>query len=270
MRKMIIKGVGRFMARRIVNGVPTREMIDCGTLQSLKIDLNVELEDIFGGDGMFAIDQLLKTKAITVTAVDAKFDLAMVQLLMGGEAATDQSTTLWVLGEQHTPVSISAGAGTAAKITLKKAKAIYAGGLTLKSHRGNEVMDAVPYVADTEPATGKYMINDTGANIEVIMNDELVGMDVVANYQFTHEGVDVLDLMTDTVPFPVTVVHQGIFDQKDGTKQGVQVELYSCIASGTFSMGAERRSASANEVALKVIDPERADGKLGDIKRFAI
>jgi hypothetical protein len=56
--------------------------------------------------------------------------------------------------------------------------------------------------------------------------------------------------------------------QKDSTYAGIETELYSCIANGQLSIDAARSTASASEVALKIIDPERADGKIGTIKRY--
>ncbi len=271
---MIIKGVGRFMARKIVNGLPATEVLDCGTLQNLKIDLNVELDDIFGGDGMFPIDQLLKNKAINISATEAKFDLSMVALLMGGAVQEGVASTLWVLGEQKTSVGFKhvtgAAANDAAKITLNTPKASFANaGFTIKAKDENKVLESVTFDAGTVPDAGKYMIDTSGTDVVVILPLTYAGQDIVINYEKNATDIDVLDIMGEEVPFPVQVVHQGSYIQKNGTKQGVQTELYACIASGTFTMDMQRRSASSHEVALKVIDPERADGKLGDIKRFA-
>ncbi|WKL02755.1 hypothetical protein Q0F98_02310 [Paenibacillus amylolyticus] len=56
------------MAKRLpADPMGAIEVVTLGTLQDLKIDLNVELEDIFGGDGLFAIDVLVKSKSIEVS-----------------------------------------------------------------------------------------------------------------------------------------------------------------------------------------------------------
>jgi hypothetical protein len=79
----------------------------------------------------------------------------------------------------------------------------------------------------------------------------------------------VVDILVDEVPFPVHVIHHGSFLQKDGTFAGLETELYSCQAKGAFSIDAQRASASATNVQLQILDPERADGKLGSIKRYS-
>ena len=271
---MIIKGVGRFMARKVVNGIVTNEVLDCGTLQNLKIDLNVELEDIFGGDGMFAIDQLLKNKAIHVTATDAKFDLNMLPLMMGGSVKENETTTLWVLGEQKTAMAFNHTGGVAedaAKITLDTSAANFANtGLTVKVKDENRVLEAVAYDAGAVPHTGQYMLDASGQDVTIVLPPAYAGVDMVLNYQKRAADVAVYDIMAKDIPFPVSIVHQGTFVQKDGTEQGIQTELYACMASGTFTMDMQQNAASSHEVALKVIDPERADGKLGDMKRFAV
>lgn len=273
-KKMIIKGVGRFMARKVVNGIVTNEVLDCGTLQNLKIDLNVELEDIFGGDGMFAIDQLLKNKAIHVTATDAKFDLNMLPLMMGGSVKENETTTLWVLGEQKTAMAFNHTGGAAedaAKITLDTSAANFAHtGLTVKVKDENRVLEAVVYDAGAVPHTGQYMLDASGQDVTIVLPPAYAGADMVLNYQKRAADVAVYDIMAKDIPFPVSIVHQGTFVQKDGTEQGIQTELYACMASGTFTMDMQQNAASSHEVALKVIDPERADGKLGDMKRFAV
>lgn len=62
----------------------------------------MELEDIFGGDGLFAIDVLVKSKSIEVSATDAKFDLDAIQLMMGSTVQEQVKSYVWVLNEQST------------------------------------------------------------------------------------------------------------------------------------------------------------------------
>ena len=49
-RKMVIKGVGTLMAKRICpNG--EKELITLGTLQDLRIDMTTEIDEVFGEMG---------------------------------------------------------------------------------------------------------------------------------------------------------------------------------------------------------------------------
>jgi hypothetical protein len=270
---MIIKGVGQFMAKRASADGKGVEVITLGSLQNLAINLNVQLDDIFGGDGLFAIDQLITSKSIDITATDAKFDLAALQLMMGStlkEQVADQS--LWVLGEQGTVASGTIGAAVAAgKLAVKFGGTLFGdGNFQVRLKDSNTLLKLVPFDNTTAPEDDEVAIEvvaGSPATANIIVSPNHVGKDIVFNYQ-RKEVVDVVDILRDEVPFPVHVIHHGAFVQKDGTYQGVETELYSCIANGQFTIDAQRASASTTAVALKVIDPERADGKLGSIKRF--
>lgn len=92
-------------------------------------------------------------------------------------------------------------------------------------------------------------------------------VDIYVNYK-RNEVVDILDITTKDMPLTVHVVHDGQFEQKDGTIQGYQTELYQCRVKSNFTLDAQRQQASTHSVTLTVIDPERFDGKLGSIKRY--
>lgn len=262
-KKMIIKGVGQMLAKRYSptgNGV---EVVRLGTLQNLRIDLDTQIEDIFGGDGLFPIDTLVTGKNISISATDAKFDLANVALMMGSTVQEQQDTYLWVLGEEQT-VSDNAGAGA---VTPNFADTVYGDGnfsVTLKDD--NKVLTQIPYDGTNAPKADEFMWDAT--NKKIIVNSAHVGKAVVLSYQRV-DVVDMVDLLVDEVPFPVQVIHHGSFLQKDGTYRGIETELYSCMARGTFTIDAQRVTASASTVELQIIDPERADGKLGTIKLFS-
>ncbi|WMT39296.1 hypothetical protein RE628_17745 [Paenibacillus sp. D2_2] len=268
-KKMIIKGVGTFMAKRLpTDPLGAVEVITLGTLQDLKIDLNVELEDIFGGDGLFAIDVLVKSKSIEVSATDAKFDLDAIQLMMGSTVQEQVDSFVWVLNELE-----SASAGTHnngfAEVAPKFASTIFEkdGELAVRLKDANKLLKKLP--GSAVPATIRpdefYFDNTNGV---IVLNVVHEGKDIVMNYK-REEVVDMVDLLVDEVPFPISVVHHGTFQQKDGTFAGVETELYMCRAKGTFSINAQRASASASQITLQILDPERADGKLGSIKRFS-
>lgn len=80
-KKMIIKGAGKFMAK--IPGCD--ELITLGTLNNLRLDIQLEMVDIEGGDSSVALDTLLRKKMIDITAEDAKFDLNMVRMVLGSK-----------------------------------------------------------------------------------------------------------------------------------------------------------------------------------------
>lgn len=359
-KKMIIKGVGTFMAKKPGSG----EVLTLGHLQNLKIDLNTEIDDIFGGDGMFAIDTLVRSKSIDVSATDAKFDLNTLQLMMGSTVHEAVEDTVWVLNEEALPTSTGTKESQEVEITMSAGATIVAGTINVSfpdygidvdvivpssattlvvanklaesildlsmanggnlfeaadigsskvkidylqgGNRANVVLDmgATGFKATVTPTDGtagtttfntEFEIHSELAIREKVTNktlqrvngtpavgqfsytagsklvtthDSVAGLELLVNYR-REETVDLVPILVDEVPFPVTVVHHGSFLQKDGSYQGVETELYSCRAKGTFSIDAARSSASASSVSLSVIDPERSDGRLGVIKRFA-
>lgn len=361
---MIIKGVGKLMARRIDPATGNPEVITCGTLQDLKITYNTDIGDIFGGDGLFAIDQMANGKSIEVTATDAKFDLDAVRLMMGSEITEKTNSYIWKLEEKKTigqvngtleetviefavtasggvttvsdtvtvsdgtntfAVSISAGAtpvdiakavalavdgdadlnarysgdtvtistvatGVAANLVVSYASGTPEINDTTTRVDGTGVAiasavttDEIPYIHGAEfqvrlvdenkvltqvsssPTMYQYTANEvTGV---LTFNGALNGKAVSINYKISHE-VDLVDLLTDEVPFPVSVIHHGSFKQKNGKFGGIETELYACIANGQFSYDGTRAQASSSSISLKIIDPERPDGKIGTIKRY--
>jgi hypothetical protein len=345
-KKMIIKGVGQFMAKRYAADGKGVEVITLGSLQNIKIDLNVEIDDIFGGDGFFPIDTLVKNKSIEITATDAKFDLAAVQLMMGSTVQEGITTSLWVLGEQDTATAgvlnqVAVVPVVVAVAPVNYGDSLFGGGnFAVKMKDSNKLLTEVPYSATVAPLVGEFMIdtayynviqpisvagvigddfitvpdasgfkagddikvgseapttvvsvagnvitiaddlvanqattgkviNYTSLTARVILNTASANFDIVFNYQRSATGVDVVDLLVNEVPFAVHVIHHGSYLQKDGKFAGVETELYSCRAKGQFAMDSQRASASASQVMLQVLDPERTDGKLGSIKRYA-
>lgn len=266
-KKMIIKGVGTFMAKRLPKDpMGEIEVVTLGTLQDLKIDLNVELEDIFGGDGLFAIDVLVKSKSIEVSATDAKFDLDAIQLMMGSTVQEQVKSYVWVLNEQSTVAAGVSNSGFA-EAKPKHASDIYGsnGDITVRLKDSNTLLKQLT-TKGTAVEPNAFFYDE--ANGVVILNAFHIGKEIVLNYK-REETVDMVDLLVDEVPFPISVVHHGTFQQKDGSYAGVETELYMCRAKGTFSINAQRAAASASAISLQILDPERADGKIGSIKRFS-
>ena len=264
---MIIKGVGTFMAKRYAKDGKGAEVITLGSLQDLRITLNTEIDDIFGGDGLFAIDTLVRSKSIEITATDAKFDLDAIQLMMGSTVREEVNDYVWVLREQKELALGTNGTQAVTTATPVFGTTIYTAdpGFTVRLKNNNKLLTQIAYVVDTEPDADEFMWDATAKKL--YLNTAHANSDIEMNYKRT-ETVDIVDILVDEVPFPVHVIHHGSFLQKDNTFGGVETELYSCRAQGSFNINAARASASSSEISLKVLDPERADGKLGTIKRF--
>jgi len=335
-KKMIIKGAGKFMAK--IPGCD--ELITLGTMTNMRLDIQLDMQDIEGGDTSVPLDTLLRKKTIDITAEDAKFDLNMLRLVLGSKmregvsgatykmvyetttvsggtivlsqqsiaspaptvrkgnasgtlvtvthnvgantltvvsgaddgdtvfvayavaSTADPDGYVWVLEERHTVKNGQITLGFGATLfdeggTNGKVKHV-----SIRTLKDNKLLKRVA----NNPGEHEYTITDEGV---VTFNPHMEGTDVYVNYKRT-EVVDVLDISTRDFPLTVSVVHDGLFEQKDGSLQGFQTELYACRVKSNFTLDAARQQASTNSITLTVIDPERPDGKLGTIKRYEV
>ncbi len=80
-KKMFIKGAGKFMAK--IPGCD--ELLTIGHMNNMRLDIQLDMVDIEGGDSSVALDTLLRKKVIDITAEAAHFDLNMVRLVLGSK-----------------------------------------------------------------------------------------------------------------------------------------------------------------------------------------
>ena len=341
-KKMIIKGAGKFMAK--IPGCD--ELITLGTMNNMRLDIQLDMLDIEGGDSSVPLDTLLRKKVIDITAEDAKFDLNMLRLVLGaklregvsGDTYTMVSETLTAvdnLGNVEATVNqdIHTGGGVPAPIVTKGGVEVVVGDYSVAARvftftgtvvATDDIVISYPIVATADAdgyvwvleekhrvdataftidlAFGSKLFNDEGSKTDhisireikdnklmkqvasnpaegeysvdentgkITFNSSKAKVDVYVNYKRI-EVVDVLDISTKDFPLTVAVVHDGMFEQKDGSIQGFQTELYTCRVKSNFTMDAARQQASTHSVTLTVIDPERIDNKLGTIKRYEV
>lgn len=341
-KKMIIKGAGKFMAK--IPGCD--ELITLGHMTNMRLDIQLDMVDIEGGDTAAPIDTLLRKKVIDITAEDAKFDLNLVRLVLGAKLREGVSGLPYELKNESVSVSAT-GTATVSKPILTSAGApevqvfnqtagafvpegdVTATGSTITLASGGVEGDTVvvyyPVAASAidpdgfvwvleekhdikgsqiqlknplfggalgsassktehvsirltkenkllkkvtgNPAEGEYVINP--ATGEVTFNDFIDGEQIYVNYK-RPEVVDVMAIGARDFPLTVSVVHDGQFEQKDGSIQGFQVELFACRVKSNFTLDAARQTAATHSVTLTVIDPERSDERLGSMKRYQI
>ena len=176
-KKMIIKGVGSMMAKRLASdgGI---EVLTLGTLQDLKITMNTEIDDIFGGDGLFAIDTLVKSKSIEISATDAKFDLAAVTLMMGSTVTDQTSSYVWVLNEQQTLGAGTNGTTNVAECAIEFGTTVYSEpDFAVRLKDTNKLLTKVAYAIDKAPGVVEYMYDATDKKLYLALAN--VGKDVV-------------------------------------------------------------------------------------------
>lgn len=346
-KKMIIKGAGKFMAK--IPGCD--ELITLGSMMNMRLDIQLDMVDIEGGDTSVPIDTLLRKKVIDITAEDAKLDLNMVRLVLGAKLREGVSGLPYQMKNVTKPALLDSATGdiyidvvgpvltgpgipkvqafntttgqfvTELDITVVGNRVTFASGaveddvvtvyfpvgagsidpdgfvwvleekhdiagnsITLK----NPLFGGVAGSASSKtehvsvrltkenkllkkvsgaPAEGEYKIDPATGIITV--NSYIEGEQVYVNYK-RPEVVDVLAIGAKDFPLTVSVVHDGLFEQKGGSMQGFQIELYQCRVKSNFTLDAARQTAATHSVTLTVIDPERADDRLGSIKRYQV
>lgn len=345
-KKMIIKGAGKLMTK--IPGCD--ELVTLGHMNNMRLDIQLDMVDIEGGDTSVPLDTLLRKKVIDITAENAKFDLNLVRLVLGskiregisglayemknesvtavagtgsevtatilqaamtGSGAPDvqvfnqtagafvdvskvsvAGTTVTVLSGAvagdtlviHYPVASSAINPdgflweleekhdiNSSIITLKYP--LFGGALGSASSRTEHV--SVRHVKENKllkkvtgtPAEDEYVIDP--ATGEITFNSYLEGEQVYVNYK-RPEVIDITDFGAKDFPLTVYVVHDSKYEQKDGSIQGIQIELYACRVKSNFTLDAQRQTAATHSVTLTVIDPERSDDRLGTMKRYQV
>lgn len=337
-KKMIIKGAGKFMAK--IPGCD--ELLTIGHMNNMRLDIQLDMQDIEGGDSSVPLDTLLRKKTIDITAESAHFDLNMVRLVLGSKlregvtgatykmvsetvivgtggaitlsqqsiaspaptvrkdtangtlvvathnvgantlavsaGAVDGDTVfvsyavatladpdgfVWVLEEKH---SVKGG-----KLTLGFGSTLFEDDgsktkhISVRTLKENKLLRQVASTAT--PTEHEYKVDSVSGDIT--FNAHMENTDVYVNYKRS-EVVDVMDISTKDFPLTVAIVHDGMFEQKDGSIQGYQTELYACRVKSNFTLDAQRQQASTHSVTLTVIDPERVDQKLGTMKRYEV
>lgn len=346
-RKMIIKGSGKMMVK-----IPhCDELFTLGHMMNMRLDIQIDMQDIEGGDTAVPIDTLLRKKVIDVTGEDAKFDLNMLRLALGSKLKEGASGVPYEMRNEsiaapapdqdgNTEINVSNNiltGGTAPKIQVLNSSSgvmlqddaftVSGRKITITSgvNEGDSVVVYYPVASSSidpdgflwvleekhdingnqiqlknqlfggslgnttgktehvsvrlvkenkllkkvtgNPKEGEYSIDPDSA--QITFNKYLDGEQVYVNYK-RPEVVDVLDLGSKDFPLTVHVVHDGHFEQKDGTVQGVQIELFQCRVKSNVTLDAARQTAATHSVTLTVLDPERSDNRLGTIKRYGM
>lgn len=258
-KEMIIKGVGQI---RSVN--TSGKSLLLGHLQDIKITFTTETENIYGGDGLLAIDTLLKNKMIEITATNAKFNLEALAMMFGGTVESLLSTAggyATVQAENKTVQTVD----TSYEITPEYSTSIYttepAWDITYR-----DTGKPLTLSADSSPAVGEFYWDGTDKKLIFALGD--AGKELVLSYR-RKVDVDILKLFTNDSPLPCRLIHvSSPIKQKDGTLQRIETEIYSALAKGAMEINQARASASVSTASFEVVDPERADGMLGSVKRY--
>lgn len=262
---MIIKGAGElFTYAKDASGLILPKFFG-KQFSSSKFDFKVDVEKIFGGDGLFPIDNLLKSKELDVSLENAEFDLYQLSTFLGAEVTlADVDAEVWVMGEVAKPAAaVDPATTTTVDLGFKATYVTGSLGARYRDGSGN-----LTVVANAAAVTAKGMVSvDAGVVTYFTGAEGDGGKEIILYYKRTVTA-DTVPIMIDDEPMILGFVQQGKFRQKDNTVQAFEVEIYAAQPNGTFTIDGKRRAASTHGINLSVVDSDRADGKLGEIKRF--
>lgn len=252
MKPIVLKGVGYlYLENEVANEEGEKTSLRVGRLQNLNFALETTTEDVFGGDALFAFDEVITGKNATVTATAAEFDLGMVEFTQGSPTVTEESTEIYVFEEGLT-------VGTD-DYELEYGANLVSGSLLVRYKDGDELE-----VAETTPTKGEYKV----AGGEITFSSADKGAEVLIDYRYTLADAATNHVLTDSIAKPVKIVHVAKFQAADGTESGLQTVIYRARAHGTFNIDFTRATASTHNLELKLLDPGRADKKMISFTRF--
>lgn len=267
MKPMIIKGAGELITyvKDPITGLVVPKF-GGNRFNGIKFDFKTNVDKIYGGDSLFPIDNLIKDKEMDVTLENAEFDLGQIATLLGRDVSlANVGAEVWVLGEVLT---LTAAATPPATSTIDLGfKATYVVGSLAARYRDGS--GNLTVVANAAAVTAKGMISVAAGVVTYYTAAGAgdAGKEIQCYYKRTVTA-DTVPIMIDDEPMIVGVAHQGKYRQKDNTIQKFEIEIFAAQPNGTFSIDGKRRAASTHATTLSVIDSGRADGKLGEVKRW--
>lgn len=267
MKNMIIKGVGELFAYvKNAQGLIVPKLLGA-RFNTLKMDFKVDLESIYGGDGLFRIDSFVKNKEIDISLENAEFDLNQLAILLGADVTiADTGAEVFVMSEAVKPTAASTPL-TTTEVDLVFKTTFVAGSLAARYRDGSGNLEVVATKAEVN-AAGKIYVDGNGAvSYYTAAGAGDNGKEISLYYKRTVTA-DTAPIMINDEPMVLGVIQQAKYRQKDNTIQGVEIEIYAAQPYGTFSFENKRRTASTHSLQLAVQDADRADGCLGTIKRY--
>ena len=232
-------------------------------LQDMTLELTSTMENIYGGEGNFALYSYNTEKGLKVNFTNASWNLDILNLTQG--VTSNENTSVFT--EEKVTVGTASGTGLPGIGGIKT------------SHHGDVDFTApimiyasdntVVFAYDGEKITNGTATLGTGASAsyDVKLPTSYSGTTLTAVYNYTLKPTDKINgisssLYTTGVPGFVTIHHRSKpMKQKDGRIIRLFTTIYRARCDGNLTINLKHKNAFAPELAFEVIDPERADGK---------
>lgn len=232
-----------------VNGVGTGYLIaKDGTLlplmdmQDMTIEINSTMEQVYGGDALFAIYTYIKEKSAQFTFTNASFSLDMLKISQGATINTGGE----VFGDDN--ILVTAGAGT-----LTAASGVDVSSVVVVEDVTGKVYSKVA----SSPSTGQFTVT-TGGVMGFATADN--GKELKVSYIFTDATAETADILTTSVPGFVELRHKSQpIEQPDGSKVEIHTRVFKARSDGKINIDFKRGNAYAPKMSFVSVDPQRND-----------
>lgn len=201
-------------------------------LQDISIDLSSKMEDIFGGEGNFALYTYQTEKGVKITAKNASMSMDLVEVSQGVSA--EKVVTLFDTAK----ITI----GTAGEVAVTEATA-----------------DPASFMVTVDGS----VLNVTVADGKATVDKANAGKAAEVFYRYTKsEDAVGASVLTTSVPGYVEFYHVSKpLKQKNGRIVKIYTTIYKARCDGSLKLDFKNKSAFAQELVFNAVDPEREDQK---------
>lgn len=213
-------------------------VVNMMTMQDMGIEISSEMSDIFGGDGLYALDSFISKKDATFKFTEAKMSMNYITASQG--SAINEKPVLFI--DEVVTVG-SDGTATLSNDNIEE-DSIFA---YTTDDKG--ISTAVAFTFDSAAKTIKFTDAD------------LIDKKVTVSYRYGG-GADASGTTVKTVDVPgyYEIRHKSQpVKQKDNTYIVIYTTIYKARCDGSLNLDFKRMEAFAPELSFKAVDPERED-----------
>lgn len=240
MAEIILHGVGKGQLL-----FKSGKVLTLAKAQNLTIETSVSEESVFGGDSLYSLLDYITEKDAKLTIKDALFSLEGIEAATGSAVGT--GAEVWVDEDLKTPA-----AGTC---TLSKTSGVIVDTVVCLKADGTPLTR----IASGDPEATQFVVTAAG----VVTVDETVTSELNFSYFYTDATGSSVQILEDDVPGVAEFRYSILTDQMDdGHRYQISIRAYKCKATGAYTFGAERGSAFAPEMEMKVLNANRTDKKV--------
>lgn len=215
-------------------------------MQDMTIEISSTMEQIYGGDGLFALSSFVKEKSTSFTFTNATFSLDMLKVGQGATISQGGE----VFGNDT--IVVTKGTGSLSVTANIDVASVVA------------VCDGVPLSrVVSNPSQGEFSVTTGGV---LTFADKEEGKVVDVRYIYFDNNAETADILTTSVPGFVELHHKSSpLEQPDGTVIEVHTRIFKARSDGKIQIDFKRGTAFAPKMTFQSVDPRREDKKFVSI-----